>query len=90
MVTGTQEHISPWTSGKWGFDPKQIGLVSPAKKQVRNLAFDVDSSSFSEPARKISKSFGRLPEDEILRLSAIFLFAASGFVLAVVTIVLLR
>lgn len=90
MVYGTQEHISPWTSGKWGFDPKQIGLASPARRKNRSPIYDQDIPASSNPIRRSSLKFGRMPEDELLRLSALFLFAASGFVIAVVTIVLMR
>ncbi len=91
-TNGTQDNISPWTSGSWHFNPRKIGLVGPgqgrnARNRNRHLK---DRRGQSQNGRKFGfKRFGLLPEQELFRLGYIVLFAFSGFVLTLLAITLM-
>ncbi|MCB0319945.1 MAG: hypothetical protein KDD60_03405 [Bdellovibrionales bacterium] len=88
MAGGTQENLSPWTSGSWNFDPRKIGIISPNKEPQKRRSRPEKVPTGSKTKRSLS-GFGLLPEQELLRLGYIALFAFSGFVMALLAITLL-
>ena len=86
MAGSTQDDLSPWTSGSWHFDPKELTVVSHPKGRGGHRS---QKGSNGRQKRAKGGRFGLLPEHEMLRLGYIALFAFSGFVLALVAILLM-
>ena len=87
MVSGKQDELSPWTSGSWNFDPGSIRVIGPAAE--RRNSRSVERVLIGDKKAKRVRRFGLLPEQEYLRLAYIALFAFSGFVLALLVLILM-
>lgn len=89
--------MSPWGSGSWGFEPKNIGMYSPSanKKSLKALQSEsIARAKGNAPRSRRSvirkfRKFGTTPEQEAMRYATVFLFSVSFVGFITVSILLL-
>ncbi|MCB0328819.1 MAG: hypothetical protein KDD70_04125 [Bdellovibrionales bacterium] len=86
MAGSSEKELSPWTSGSWHFNPKEVSIASPVKHNSRAIRM---GDALHEVNRQGSKWFTLFAEGELLRLGYISLFAFSGFILALLAVVVM-
>ncbi|MCI5064333.1 hypothetical protein MRY87_01260 [bacterium] len=87
----TENELSPWSSGTWRFNPKEVSLASPycsGAVTSRKSAARGDVPSGQEPRMVRPTRFGLFPEQELIRVAYISLFAFSGILLAILVMLL--